>query len=158
VDLLIRHGASVVTRDNSGLTPLHWAVVKGNKMCIKHLVLAGADLDAKESEGKTPRDMAEELKGGIPYTAGLKEAGWSPEGRRIVGRFDQVGVILYIGDSLTDVADNREDHTGITDLFLGTDIQDIRCFANIHQLASCCVRVLRHAPGEYTSFQSMLCQ
>jgi hypothetical protein len=45
------------------MTPLHWAAVKGSKACIKHLIEAGADLNAKEGQGKTPRDMAEELKG-----------------------------------------------------------------------------------------------
>lgn len=31
VDLLLRHSASVHTKDNTGMTPLHWSVVKGNK-------------------------------------------------------------------------------------------------------------------------------
>lgn len=32
VELLLKHGASVAVRDNAGLTPLHWAVVRGNKV------------------------------------------------------------------------------------------------------------------------------
>jgi ankyrin repeat protein len=31
VELLLKHGASISVRDNAGLTPLHWAVVRGNK-------------------------------------------------------------------------------------------------------------------------------
>jgi hypothetical protein len=75
VDLLIRHGASIVATDNAGMTPLHWAAVKGSKACIQYLAAAGADLGAKEEQGKTPQDMAEELKGLAPFTRALEGAG-----------------------------------------------------------------------------------
>lgn len=90
VDLLIRHGASVNTTDNAGMTPLHWAAVKGNKVSIMHLVEAGASLDAKEESGKTPRDMAEELKGLLPFQKGLEEAGWSIDGVKMEGKLGPV--------------------------------------------------------------------
>lgn len=94
VHLLLRHGASVETSDNAGMTPLHWAAVKGSKASIKHLVEAGADLDAKEGQGKTPRDMAEELKGVVPFVKGLEEAGRTDLGTPISSRFGEVGLKL----------------------------------------------------------------
>ncbi|CAD6579436.1 MAG: palmitoyltransferase akr1 [Tremellales sp. Tagirdzhanova-0007] len=96
VDLLLRHGASVHTIDNAGMTPLHWAAVKGSKQCIRHLVEAGADLFIKEEQGKTARDMAEELKGLVPYSRGLNEAGYSVDGVRAIGRLSQRNTQLAI--------------------------------------------------------------
>jgi ankyrin repeat protein len=72
------------------MTPLHWAAVKGSKACIKHLIEAGADLNVKEGQGKTPRDMAEELKGVVPFTKGLEEAGRTELGTPILSRFGEV--------------------------------------------------------------------
>jgi ankyrin repeat protein len=72
------------------MTPLHWAAVKGSKASIKHLIEAGADLNAKESQGKTPRDMAEELKGLAPFVKGLEEAGFTSLGAPRLSRFGEV--------------------------------------------------------------------
>ena len=93
VDLLLRHGASVQCSDNAGMTPLHWAAVKGSKACIKHLVEAGADLNAKEGQGKTPRDMAEELRGLLPFEKGLEEAGYTSLGAPRLGRLSEVSLL-----------------------------------------------------------------
>ena len=76
------------------MTPLHWAAVKGSKPCIRHLVEAGANLFAKEDQGKTPRDMAEELKGLAPYGKGLEEAGYTAEGGKRIGRLSEVSAEL----------------------------------------------------------------
>ena len=78
------------------MTPLHWAAVKGSKACIKHLIEAGADLDVKEGQGKTPRDMAEELKGVVPFTKGLEEAGRTELGTPILSRFDEVRLVSLV--------------------------------------------------------------
>lgn len=94
MDLLLRHGASVQTTDNAGMTPLHWAAVKGSKPCIRHLVEADADLYVKEDQGKTARDMAEELKGLVPYSRALEEAGYSVDGIRSMGRLSGVRPLL----------------------------------------------------------------
>jgi palmitoyltransferase len=74
------------------MTPLHWAAVKGSKVSIKHLVEAGADLDAKEAQGKTPRDTAEEVKGSVPFERGLEEAGYTSLGTPRLSRFSEVSI------------------------------------------------------------------
>ena len=80
VDLLLKHGADPNTRDDSELTPLHWAVVKGNRNCIRKLVEKGADLSAKTSDGKTPKDMAGELKSLGAWKRALEEGGMNEDG------------------------------------------------------------------------------
>lgn len=90
VDLLLRHGASIHATDNSGLTPLHWAAVKGSRACIRYLLEAGSDLDVKEAQGKTARDMAEELKGLAPFQKALEEAGYHADGRRRYAKLSEV--------------------------------------------------------------------
>lgn len=77
-------------RDGSGLTPLHWAVVKGNKVSLRRLIEAGADLDAKDDAGKTSRDMARELKSDAAFQRALEEAGRWADGRLKGRRFDEV--------------------------------------------------------------------
>ena len=76
------------------MTPLHWAAVKGSAPCIRHLLDAGADLDTKENTGKTARDMAEELKGIIPFQRGLQEAGYTSIGAKKYPRFSDVSGVL----------------------------------------------------------------
>lgn len=89
VDILLKHGASIEAVDNAQMTPLHWAAVKGSKMCIQHLVEAGAELHAREAQGKTARDMAEELKGLAPWDKALEDAGM-PDGRPAVAKLSEV--------------------------------------------------------------------
>ena len=74
------------------MTPLHWAAVKGNRVAIRHLIEAGADLDAKEESGKTPRDMAEELKGPAPFQKALEEAGYMSSGLKRIPRLSPVSL------------------------------------------------------------------
>jgi hypothetical protein len=64
------------------MTPLHWAVVKGNSNCIRQIVLAGADILARTIEGKTPQDMAIELKSTFAWNRGLSEAGFNNNGTK----------------------------------------------------------------------------
>lgn len=87
VELLLKHGASVHTRDHAGLSPLHWAVVKGSTVCTRHLLTAGADMNVTEDNGKTPRDMANELKSTFPLDRALEEANFTPYGQKIEPRF-----------------------------------------------------------------------
>ncbi len=82
VDILLKHGSDVLKRDSAGLTAMHWAVVKGNRLCIRLLADAKSDLLAKEDSGKTPRDMAVELKSIGAYRKALADIGIEEDGRR----------------------------------------------------------------------------
>ena len=55
VKVLLKTGAKPNTRDNKGLTPLHWAaLLSKNPYVVKTLLNAGADLAARDKAGKTP--------------------------------------------------------------------------------------------------------
>jgi hypothetical protein len=82
IDLLLKHGASVQARDTAQLTPLHWAAVKGSRPCISRLIDAGAELDVKEENGKTPAEMAKELKAEEPWKSALQDAGLTETGQK----------------------------------------------------------------------------
>lgn len=47
-------------QDDSGFTPLHWAVISHHFEFAKLLLKAGARTDVADSNGKTPRHWAEE--------------------------------------------------------------------------------------------------
>jgi palmitoyltransferase ZDHHC13/17 len=59
-------------------------------MCIRHLVEKGADVTAKEDNGKTARDMAGELKSLGAYKRALEEAGVGEDGSRSKGLLSEV--------------------------------------------------------------------
>lgn len=90
IDILLRHGASTAATDNTHLTPLHWASIKASRPCIQRLVAAGADLSAKDENGKTARDMADEIKVLEPYRLGLEDAGYALDGFKIQPFLDEV--------------------------------------------------------------------
>jgi hypothetical protein len=71
---------AVAAQDDAGLSPLHWAVVRGNRACVRALVDAGADVAAKDANGRTPREMAAELKSLGAYTRALEEGGRTADG------------------------------------------------------------------------------
>ncbi|KAI5454987.1 palmitoyltransferase akr1 [Naganishia albida] len=89
IDILLRHGASTAATDNTHLTPLHWASIKASRPCIQRLVAAGADLSAKDENGKTARDMADEIKVLEPYRLGLEDAGYALDGFKIQPFLDE---------------------------------------------------------------------
>ena len=45
--LLLKHGASVGSRDKDGFTPLHWAAAVDNATMCAVLIQAGAELNAR---------------------------------------------------------------------------------------------------------------
>jgi uncharacterized protein len=55
---LLEHGAEVNHAQKHGDTALHWAVSDRNPELIRMLLAAGADLNAKTSQGYTPMDIA----------------------------------------------------------------------------------------------------
>jgi palmitoyltransferase len=76
----------------------------------------GADLDAREVSGKSPRDMAEELKGIVPFNKGLTDAGYSSTGLKKYGRLSEVSP----GPSLSDRVSSRQRNTDIASFILPT--------------------------------------
>ncbi|RUS14918.1 hypothetical protein BC937DRAFT_93160 [Endogone sp. FLAS-F59071] len=75
VDLLLRHGASVDCTDANRLTVLHWALVKGNRVCLKKLLEYHADTTVQEETGKTPADFAKEKNKVAVWQRALQETG-----------------------------------------------------------------------------------
>lgn len=62
-------------RNHSGNTPLHWAALNVHPECVKALVEAGADIDAKNDAGHDAAFLAERSEWG---TAGEDEAEGNP--------------------------------------------------------------------------------
>ncbi|MGE3511548.1 MAG: ankyrin repeat domain-containing protein [Vicinamibacterales bacterium] len=56
---LLRHGASIETRNASGQTALHGAAYMGSKAVAALLLDKGAAIDAQDSQGQTPYRLAE---------------------------------------------------------------------------------------------------
>ncbi|GAA5844281.1 hypothetical protein JCM9279_001753 [Rhodotorula babjevae] len=84
VELLLACGADPTRTDAAGLTPLHWAVTKGNSACIRRIASApGVDLHARTDDNKTAREMAIELKSHAAYARALADAGMSETGAQV---------------------------------------------------------------------------
>jgi len=60
VELLLRLGAKVNTKDNSLETPLHKAAWRNHTDTVEVLVAAGASIDDQNKEGKKPIDLAKD--------------------------------------------------------------------------------------------------
>ena len=60
---LLEQGAKVNAVDNLGMTPLHWASLKGHVELIRLLLFYGADVNARDSffGGATPVGVAKLL-------------------------------------------------------------------------------------------------
>jgi hypothetical protein len=76
---LLEHGAELNAKQTGGLTPLHHAVARGSALLTDCLVMEGADPFLKDDQGRSPSDMAKELKGdaaeeAAPVQAALKRA------------------------------------------------------------------------------------
>ena len=56
--------------------------MKGSRPCISRLIDAGAELDVKEENGKTPAEMAKELKAEEPWKSALLDAGLTETGKK----------------------------------------------------------------------------
>src|ERR1700761_1752938 len=80
--LYLKHGANPNSRDDSGLSPLHWAVVRGNKVCIRRLFEKGAEIHAKDNDGGTVRDMTAGLTNLGAWKFALEEGGFTEDGSK----------------------------------------------------------------------------
>lgn len=58
VKLLAQHKAAINPVDGYGWTPLHMAADRGAYEALKEMVAAGADVQARDRNGETPRDRA----------------------------------------------------------------------------------------------------
>ena len=58
LELLVKNGADVNARDNTGSTALMMASYEGNVDVVKMLLENGADLNATEKSGKTALSIA----------------------------------------------------------------------------------------------------
>lgn len=81
VDLLLRFGADPNKPDPGGLTPLHWAVVKGNANCIARIVKRGSDLTKRNNDGITPMELSKQLNSIHAFQRAMKNLGRFPDGR-----------------------------------------------------------------------------
>ena len=62
IEILTRHKAKVNARDSAGLTPLHYTVAQGRYDCAEMLINKSADINAKGRDGRTPLDLAKNLR------------------------------------------------------------------------------------------------
>jgi ankyrin repeat protein len=60
-DRLFELGCKLEDRNNDGQTPLIYAATYGNDTAVKYLLAKGAKLAAKDTEGKTALDRAQDL-------------------------------------------------------------------------------------------------
>ena len=78
VGLLLKHGFDPDGVDQFGLTPLHYAVIKGNKTALNQLLQARANPNISESShGNTPLHYAAVL-GDVSVINNLVAAGGDP--------------------------------------------------------------------------------
>jgi ankyrin repeat protein len=83
---LIERGANLTLANNTGQTPLHLAVGRGDAI-VRFLAEKGAPLDAKDSSGRTPLDVAM----GVPAQAPAGGAGRGGRGGLGGGRGGPTG-------------------------------------------------------------------
>ena len=58
VGLLLAHGADPNGKDALGVTPLHYAAMRGRDEAVRMLLASGADPDARDQWGRTPAQLA----------------------------------------------------------------------------------------------------
>ena len=58
VQLLAKDPSSLTSRNSCGASALHWAVWKDERFIVRHLIRAGADMNAKTENGDTPLHTA----------------------------------------------------------------------------------------------------
>jgi palmitoyltransferase len=88
--ILLKMGADPNAVGRDGLSTLHWAAFTGNKGCITQLLEAGADIRAKNKDGRTAREIAAEFRNQGTWDLVVEELGFKPDGTRVRRPFDEV--------------------------------------------------------------------
>ncbi len=89
MELLLRWGSDVSLEDDHKLTALHWAIVRGSRKCVKHLLQHGASLSAKTQDGKSALDLAQEMNCSKMVASVMKELGVKGDGKRAIPPFSE---------------------------------------------------------------------
>ena len=55
---LVEKGADVNAANDLGMTPMHYAVQRGNERLIEYLASKGGRFDLKNKQGRTPAELA----------------------------------------------------------------------------------------------------
>jgi len=76
--VLLSNGADPNLPQPGGTSPLHVAALRGSRDLVEFLIRKGADLDARDKDGRTPRELAE--------SAGQHEVATMLERRREIPR------------------------------------------------------------------------
>ncbi len=63
IDMLVALGADVNAKNDAGVTAMHDAAFRGDTDIIRHLLSKGADLHAKDRQGRAPLDTAKARRG-----------------------------------------------------------------------------------------------
>ena len=105
---LIKRGANVMAKDASGNTLLHSAAENWAVECMKVLLTNGADVNARNKEGKTPFMVAENIPTalGILLDAGAEMNARDNQGRTALmqaahGEMSKVKMLLQKGADVT---------------------------------------------------------
>ncbi|KAF6801170.1 ankyrin repeat protein [Colletotrichum sojae] len=65
LNLLVDYGAEVNHKDRNGITPLHYASIEGAVRPVRFLLEKGADKASRNEDGKTPVEVAVEIRQAI---------------------------------------------------------------------------------------------
>jgi hypothetical protein len=79
LQLLLDHGADVNARLSNGWTVLHGAVDSCDREAIALLIRYGANPDAKKDDGSTPRIIAQNNAGRVPWSPVFGDAPPTPD-------------------------------------------------------------------------------
>jgi ankyrin repeat protein len=94
--LLIAHGADPNGRDDTGLTPLMAVTTYGNTAAARVLIDAGARLDSKDNDGRSPLDHARSA------LEKYHEHDWAKELRQLVKLLEELGNPTHISSPTPD--------------------------------------------------------
>ena len=97
---LLRHGASPVSREDDGCTPLHVAAFEGDLAAIRLLLQYGADPTLKRAGGLTARDLAKKV--GLKEVVKLLDEGKAAQEQEQKGKRGKTKILgLGMGRKLT---------------------------------------------------------